>query len=240
MNVSEINELLAKYTAEDRIKWAVQEFGDKAVLLSSMQKTAAVLMHMFHSLKLANEILFVDTGFHFYDTLRIRDLYQREYNLNIVTLYPKLTPQEQEDKYGEVLWRFVDGQTVCCRERKEIPFLEHIKAHGKEMVMTGLMKAEGGQRAWIKAFGKDPRINGYSFRPIYDWTEEQVMAYLKEHSVPVHRLHSLSYPSIGCHTCTTPVMPGEDPRAGRWRHLQEPGKDGVQYCGINFSDGSGI
>ncbi|MSS72597.1 MAG: hypothetical protein EXS64_14050 [Candidatus Latescibacteria bacterium] len=80
----------------------------------------------------------------------------------------------------------------------------------------------------------------YTLHPIFDWTDEQVDRYLKENDVPTHPLHERNYPSIGCECCTTPVAPGEDPRAGRWRHLREPGDDGPKYCNINFSDGSGI
>lgn len=234
------NEVLAGMTAVERIQWAVDHFGTHAVLLSSMQKTSSVLMHMFHHLGIDQEILFVDTGYHFHETLWVRDEFMRRYRLNILTLYPTKTPEEQEHLHGRKLYLFQDGQEQCCEFRKEKPFLDHMLGAGHQLVMNGLRRAEGGKRGSIKFLGTDPRFGGYKLNPILDWSDEQLAEYLDTHQVLVHPLHAQSYPSIGCATCTTPVAPGEDPRAGRWRHLRQPDGDGPEYCGINFSDGSGI
>ena len=234
------NEPLRKMSASERVQWAAARFGMDAVLLSSMQKTSSVLMHIFHRLGLAQEILLVDTGFHFPETLGVRDEFQRRYGLNFVTLLPERTPEQQEKDYGKQLYQFVDGQPLCCNLRKEAPFLRHMREHGRQLVMVGLLAAEGGRRRKLEPLTRDPRFDGYALHPLFDWDEGRVAEYLREHQVPVHPLHAQGYPSIGCQTCTTPVKPGEDARAGRWRHLREPGANGPQYCGLNFSDGSGI
>jgi len=240
LGVDEANAKLKSLDAAGRVRWGVETFGENAVLLSSMQKTSSVIVHLFHTLGLTNEVLFVDTGFHFHETLWLRDEFMRRYKLNFVTLYPVLTPAQQEEKYQAKLYNFVDGQPQCCNLRKEEPFTGYVKARGRRLVMTGLMKTEGGKRGKLEPLMKDPRIKGYTLQPIVDWDEAKVEAYLKEHDVPVHPLHAQNYPSIGCQVCTTPVQPGEDPRAGRWRHLRAEGEDGPRYCGINFTDGSGI
>jgi phosphoadenosine phosphosulfate reductase len=240
LDINKTNEKLESMSALDRVGWAAETFGQSAVLLSSMQKTASVLMHLFHRLGLDNEILFVDTGFHFHETLETRDLFMRRFKLNILTLYPQCTPLDQEERYGHKLHLFVDGQKECCRLRKEEPFVAHVREHHRNLVMVGLRRAEGGHRGDLEVLSKDPRVNGYAMRPIVDWTDEQIAAYIDEHDLPTHPLHAQDYPSIGCACCTTPVEPGEDPRAGRWRHLREAGDDGPQYCGINFTDGAGI
>jgi phosphoadenosine phosphosulfate reductase len=234
------NRELASLSARDRIAWGVSRFGQKAVLLSSMQQTSSVLMHLFHAMKLPNEILFVDTGFHFHETLAVRDEFLRRYGLNVVTLYPKNTPERQEQLYGVKLYQFSDGQKQCCDMRKEQPFVEAMKKAGHQLVMNGLRRADGGKRSSIDFLGTDPRFDGYKLNPILDWTDEQLTEYLESNNVFVHPLHAKQYPSIGCACCTTPVEPGEDPRAGRWRHLRTKDDDGPRYCGINFSDGSGI
>ena len=77
-------------------------------------------------------------------------------------------------------------------------------------------------------------------RSRYSAFVQQLEDYLLVHDVPVHRLHSRGYPSVGCQCCTTAVQPGENPRAGRWRHLREAGDDGPVYCNILFTDGGGI
>ncbi len=234
------NKLLQDLTAAERIRWAVETFGRHAILLSSMQSSASVLMHYFHSMELENEILFVDTGYHFRETLLLRDEFIRRYKLNIVTLYPELTPERQERKFEKKLYLFADGQKECCRLRKTVPFLSHMKQHGRKLAMVGLRRSEGGRRAKLSPLLQDPRTQGYTLHPIFEWTDKQIQMYLEEHDVPVHPLHRQNYPSIGCECCTTPVAPGEDPRAGRWRHLVTAGDEGPKYCNINCSDGSGI
>lgn len=227
-------------TAEERIRYGIEHFGKKAVLLSSMQKTASVLMHMFFTLKLQNEILFVDTGFHFHETLALRDRFIREYGLNIVTLYPVQTPDEQEKKFGVKLYKTVDGQPSCCDIRKKQPFLRYMQHQGHQLVIGGLRREEGGARKRTSYLSEDPRFSGYKLNPVLDWSDEQIDTYLAAHNVPVHPLHHACYPSIGCQCCTTPVMPDEERRAGRWRHLRQDGEHAPAYCSINYSDGSGI
>lgn len=234
------NERLRGLEAQDRIRWAVDTFGPHAVLLSSMQRTASVLMHLFHRLGLENEILFADTGFHFRETLALRDEFVRRYRVNLVTLYPEMTPEAQERTFEKKLYLYLDGQKECCRLRKTVPFLDHMKRSGHRLTMVGLRRMEGGRRGQVEPLVPDPRIHGYTLHPIFDWTNEQVVDYLRENTVPEHPLHRRNYPSIGCECCTTPVAPDEHPRAGRWRHLREPGEDGPKYCNINFSDGAGI
>lgn len=240
LGVDESNAKLRPLDAAGRVRWAVETFGENAVLLSSMQKTSSVIVHFFYELGLKNEVLFVDTGYHFHETLWIRDEFMRRYRINMVTLYPELTPAQQEEKYQAKLFNFVDGQPQCCAMRKEEPFINYVKGQGRRLVMTGLMKSEGGKRGKLEPLMKDPRINGFTLQPIFDWDDAQVEDYLKQHDVPVHPLHAKSFPSIGCQVCTTPVKPGEDARAGRWRHLRGEGEEGPRYCGINFTDGSGI
>ena len=240
IDVRKTNELLENKSAQERITYGISQFGTGAVLLSSMQKTASVLMHMFHQLGIDNEILFVDTGYHFHETLALRDEFMRKYKLNIKTLYPTLTPEQQEEHYRCKLYQTVEGQPVCCDVRKGQPFLRYMKREGRQLVFGGRRRAEGSGRANIDVISEDPRFKGYTMNPIVDWTPDMVTDYLTEYTVPVHSLHSLCYPSIGCQCCTTPVLEGEDARAGRWRHLREDGRKGPAYCGINFTDGSGI
>jgi phosphoadenosine phosphosulfate reductase len=241
INLDEVNATLEGKSAKQRIEWAIERFTDSVVLLSSMQKTAAVLMHHFHELALPNEILFVDTGYHFFETLRMRDEYMRRFHLNIVTLYPSLTTEEQETKYGKKLFTCTDGQPDCCHMRKEAPLLEHLARKTSPVVVNGLRRGEGGRRAGIRPLGPDRRTDGYQLSPLCDWSEQDIEDYIARHALPVHPLYLQNYLSIGCYPCTTPVRPGEDARAGRWRHLRPAESDeGPKYCNINFSDGGGI
>jgi phosphoadenosine phosphosulfate reductase len=236
-----MNQALAELPARERLDWAANTFGERLVLLSSMQKTASVLMHMVADLGLAIPVLFLDTGYHFFETLRLRDEYLRRYRLNMITLYPELTTEEQEARHGKKLFTCLDGQPECCRLRKEAPLLAYLKPIASPVVTNGLRREDGGRRASLPALSLDPRTDGYQFSPLYDWTAAEVRAYIDAHHLPVHPLHEQGYPSIGCYPCTTAVRPGEDPRAGRWRHLRPAeGAAGPQYCNVNFTDGGGI
>ncbi|MDR4507202.1 MAG: phosphoadenylyl-sulfate reductase [Candidatus Brocadiaceae bacterium] len=239
-NVTSLNEMLKGMTAMERIRWAINTYGSGAVLLSSMQKSASVIMHLFYKMKLDNAILFVDTGFHFRETLLLRDEIMLRYKLNIITLYPEQTPEQQEKCFGKKLYQDPDGQKKCCLMRKAEPYVCYMKNNTLKIAMIGLRRCEGGQRSKLEPLLRDPRIDGYALHPIFDWSEAQIESYLQENEVPVHPLHAKNYPSIGCECCTTPVKPGEDSRAGRWRHLNKLGSINSKYCNINFSDGSGI
>lgn len=228
--------------ALERIRAIDREYGSKALLLSSMQKTSSVLMHLIHRAEAKTVIFFGDTGFHFHETLAVRDEFIRRYGLKIVTGEPRMTPEEQRRKYGDRhLYLYVDGQPECCDLRKTKPYLKYARLKKIEAKLDGLMRAEGGPRAEIEPIGVEGRLQIPEIHPIFDWNEQQVDEYIKEHDVPVNLLHSRGYPSIGCYTCTTPVTPGEGKRAGRWRHLRADDGKQPEYCHINFTDlGSGI
>jgi len=240
VNLEKTNRMLAEKSALERVAFGIEQFDQGAVLLSSMQKTASVLMHLFHRLDAKNDILFVDTGFHFHETLRLRDEFMRRYRLNIMTLYPDMTPEQQEGEYRCKLYQTERGQPICCDLRKAQPFIKYMNEEKRRLAFGGLRRAEGKARAQLDFVSVDPRFNGYRLNPILDWSEEMVDAYLQEHDVPTHTLHESGYPSVGCQCCTTPVRTGEDARAGRWRHLRGEDDSGPVYCELNFSDGSGI
>src|SRR3982750_356502 len=151
------NAALERLSAFERIRWAVETLSDNVVLLSSMQKTAVVLMPLFHRLDLSDEVLFVDTGYHFFETLKMRDEYMRRYRLNIVTLYPASTIEEQETLHGGKLFAPIEGQPDCCRMRKEAPLLAPLEPKRPPVLVNGLRRAEGGRRGQINPFAVDGR-----------------------------------------------------------------------------------
>lgn len=231
------DEVLRPLDTAGRLRAIDATYGADAMLLASFQKPACVLIHLIAELGLQTTVAFVDTGFHFPETLALRDEYITRYGVPIATYSPELTPKEQEERYGLVLYDYVDGQPLCCEMRKEEPFLRAAK--GKRATMNGLMAAEGGARGTLGPVGHDRRLGVPTFHPLFDWTFEAIDEYMATHGLPVHPLYAKDYLSIGCAPCTTPVLPGEDRRAGRWRHLRAEGKR-VLYCGINYSDGGGI
>lgn len=229
-----------RMSAEERLQTVDRHFGSDALLLTSLQKPSGVLMHMIQKLKLSTFVLFVDTQFHFKETLDLRDEFTRRYDLRIHTAYPEQTPEQQEETYGCKLYNFVDGQPTCCNLRKEEPFLRVARERKVRAQIGSRMRSEEGARKNVRPIEWDPRLSTPIYNVIYDWTEQQIEDYTSANGIPVHALYAKGYPSIGCAPCTTPVYAGEDKRAGRWRHLRQADGSQPQYCNINFGDGGGI
>lgn len=224
-----LNKTFDDQTPEELLRWAKEIFGSRVAAISAMQQSGNVICHMIHRLQLDIPILFVDTGVMFQETLETRDRIAREYQLNVRTLTPELTMAEQTEKYG-VLYLSVEGQKQCCHMRKVEPLL---KIKGEFDALIGsLRRADGGKRGDCPIIAVDPEMNALRINPLANFTDEQLEAYIQQHSVITNPLHAQGYATIGCNRCTTPVLPQEPKRAGRWRHL---GPWSI-YCGINPTD----
>ncbi len=217
---------------EDLLRWAKATFGSRLAALSAMQKAGSVVCHMLHSCQLDIPVLFVDTGVMFAETLNTRDRLAREYGLNIVTLHPELTMDQQTEKHG-VLYLSPDGQKDCCRMRKIEPLRS---ARGRYDGLIGsLRRAEGGRRGDVPILSVDPEMNAVRINPLARFSDAEMENYIAEHQVIINPLHHQGFSTIGCNRCTTPVLPSEPPRAGRWRHLGP----WSAYCHINPTDFDG-
>lgn len=224
-----LNQTFDDRNPADLLRWAKQVFGDRIAALSAMQMAGSVVAHMMSQLKLETPILFVDTGVNFQETLDTRDRIAKDYGLNVITLHPQLTMAEQTAKYG-VLYLTVEGQQQCCEMRKTEPMLQ-VKGQ-YDCLIGSLRRAEGGKRNRCPIVSVDPPMNCVRVNPLANFTDEQMDAYIAEHHLIVNPLHEQGFTTISCNRCTTPVLPNEPKRAGRWRHL---GPWSV-YCGINPTD----
>ncbi len=231
-DLASLNQTFEERTPQELLRWAKSVFGDRLAALSAMQMAGSVVCHMLSKLKVGAPVLFVDTGVNFQETLDTRDRLAAEYGLEIITLHPKLTMSEQTEKHG-VLYLTVEGQQHCCEMRKTEPLLT---AKGRfDCLIGSLRRAEGGKRNRFPILSVDPPMNCIRVNPLANFHDDQVAAYIAEHKVIVNPLHSQGFATISCNRCTTPVLPNEPKRAGRWRHL---GPWSV-YCGINPTDVDG-
>jgi phosphoadenosine phosphosulfate reductase len=217
------------------VRFVVDTFGDRAAILSSMQRGDTALCHLVGHAGERLDVLFVDTGVLHPETLATRDaLAAQGTNLRVVTLHPAHTFAAQTAEHG-VLYLSKQGQEQCCELRKTAPLLT---TRGRyDALVSALRRSEGGARANIEVFGVDPAMNAVRVHPFafLDEGRNGLDAYLRDHpDVVMNPLHAMGFPSIGCYTCTTPVLPDEPERAGRWRHLAN-----VTYCGINPVDRGG-
>ncbi len=197
------------------------ELAGQVALVSSFGAEAAVLLHLVASVDPATPVLFTDTGHHFPETLAYRDELTAQLGLTDVrTIHPDPARLAQRDRAGERHAYDPDG---CCGLRKVEPL---------ERALTGFAAWISGRKAFQAATRTAlPRFESEADRlkinPLADWTTADLAAYARAHALPPHPLVGQGYPSIGCAPCTTPVRPGEDARAGRWRDT------GKVECGIH-------
>lgn len=212
------------------LQFVRETFGDRAAILSSMQRSGTALCHLADRAGLRFDVLFVDTGVLHNETLRTRDALALSHpNLRVVTLAPERTFAEQTAAEG-LLYLSREGQERCCDLRKSAPLAT---VRGRyDALLSALRRDEGGARQAVEPFGLDPAMNAFRVHPFFATTREALDAYLADHPLAViNPLHAMGFPTIGCFPCTTPVLPDEPERSGRWRHLAS-----VQYCGINPID----
>jgi phosphoadenosine phosphosulfate reductase len=214
----------------DVLRFVADAFGRRAAILCSMQRADAALCHLADAAGWRADVLFVDTGVLHAETLATRDrLAAAHPGLDVITLRPARTFAEQTVELG-VLYLSQEGQERCCDLRKSAP-LRALRGR-YDALLTPIRRAEGGVRAAVLPFGLDPAMNALRVNPFAWLPAGGLEAYLDAHpDVVVNPLHSMGFPTIGCFPCTTPVLPDEPERAGRWRHLAS-----VAYCGINPVD----
>jgi phosphoadenosine phosphosulfate reductase len=190
--------------------WAGRAFGKGLAVTAAMGDT--VLTHLASRAVPGVNVLFVDTGYHFVETIGTAGAMAATYPVRMLTIRPKESREEHEAKRGE-LWR--TDPDACCALRKVAPLDSALRGH--TAWATGLRRDESQTRADTPTVGWDAKRGLLKLAPIAAWTDDDVEAYLEAHpDVLANPLLQLGYRSIGCAPCTRAVRPGEDARAGRW------------------------
>ena len=207
--------------AREVLRWAHETFGDRLTTASSMGDE--VLVHLLGTTLRDADVFFLDTGYHFAETLGTRDAYDAMLPVRIRTILPRLTVAEQDAEHGP---RLHDRDpNLCCAMRKVEPLDRALS--DKDAWVTGMRREDAPTRTDIELVGWDERRGMVKLNPIAGWTQDDVDRYVEEHGVFLNPLRQSGYASIGCAPCTRPVAEGEDPRAGRWS-----GSDKVE-CGLH-------
>jgi phosphoadenosine phosphosulfate reductase len=207
--------------AREALRWAADAFGDRLTVASSMGDE--VLVHLVGTTVPGADVFFLDTGYHFAETLGTRDAYQAMLPLRIRTILPLLTVAQQDAEHGP---RLHDRDPdACCAMRKVEPLNRALEGH--DGWVTGMRRADAPTRNDVDLVGWDERRGMVKLNPLAAWTDEDVERYVAEHGVFLNPLRQEGYASIGCAPCTRPVADGEDARAGRWA-----GKDKTE-CGLH-------
>ncbi|MEE4595731.1 phosphoadenylyl-sulfate reductase [Streptomyces sp. DSM 41524] len=196
--------------ALDILRWAADTFGSRFCVTSSMED--AVVAHLASRAFPGVDVVFLDTGYHFPETIGTRDAVAAVMDVNVITLTPRQTVAEQDAEYGP---RLHDrNPDLCCALRKVQPLEEGLREY--DAWATGLRRDESPTRANTPVVGWDARRRKVKISPIARWTQAEVEAYVAEHGVLTNPLLMDGYPSIGCAPCTRRVLEGEDNRSGRW------------------------
>jgi len=192
------------------LAWAAETFGEGLIVASNMQD--AVLVALGADARPGVDVLFLETGYHFAETLGTRDAVAQVYGVRIVQAEPDLTVPEQDELLGKDLFATDPGR--CCNLRKVVPLQRTLARY--DAWVTGVRRVEAPTRATTPLVTWDERHGLVKVNPIAHWSDEQMAAYIREHAVLVNPLVDAGYPSIGCAPCTAKPAPGADPRSGRW------------------------
>ncbi|MFJ9785807.1 phosphoadenylyl-sulfate reductase [Amycolatopsis sp. NPDC101161] len=202
---------LADATADEAIRWTVETFGDDFIVASNMQD--AVLIDLATKVKSDVDILFLETGYHFPETIGTRDAVQTVYpDVKIVNAQAEQSVAEQDAEYGAKLHD--RDPTLCCNLRKVVPLRKTLANYSAWV--TGVRRVDAPTRANTPIVTWDDRNGLVKVNPIAAWTDDEFNGYIREHGILENPLVSIGYLSIGCAPCTARVEPGQDPRSGRW------------------------
>jgi phosphoadenosine phosphosulfate reductase len=197
-------------SAEEVVEWALGEFGERFCVTSSFAD--AVLVHVVSKVAPGIDVVFLDTGLHFAETLRVREIVQRTLPVTVRSIRPDQTVAEQADEYGPKLW--ARNPDECCALRKIEPLERALDRY--DAWAAGLRRDESPSRANTPVVQFEAARGKVKVSPLYNWTQADVDAYISRHNVPVNALLRQGYASVGCWPCTRRTPPGSDPRAGRW------------------------
>lgn len=201
---------LDREPAEKIVEWALATFGERFCVTSSFAD--AVLVHVVSQVAPGVEVVFLDTGLHFAQTLRVRDTVAATMPVVVKSITPRLTVGQQDGLHGPRL--FARDPDECCALRKVEPLERALEPY--DAWAAGLRRDEGPTRANTPVVGFEPSRGKVKVAPLAYWTQADVDAYIARYDVPVNELIRQGYASVGCWPCTRKTAPGEDPRAGRW------------------------
>ena len=214
---------LAEASAAEVVAWAAATFGRSLAVACSMAGDT-VLPHLVATVLPGVDVLFLDTGYHFAETIGTRDALAAVLDVQIIDVLAQHSVAEQDAAYGPRLHE--RNPTLCCQLRKVDPI--NAELAGYEAWVTGIRREDNALRANAGLVEWDATHQMVKLNPLAAWSFDDLIGYAGAHSVPVNLLLTDGYPSIGCAPCTRRVAPGEDPRAGRWAGLTKT------ECGLHL------
>jgi phosphoadenosine phosphosulfate reductase len=196
-------------SAHEIIQWAARTFGERFAVTASMAD--GVLSHVAGDAVPGITVLFLDTGYHFAETIGTRDAIAATYPVKVETIMHPLRVPEHEAEYGRL---YEIDPDLCCAIRKVWPLDRALRPY--DAWAGGVRRSESITRSDTPVVAWDAKRRKVKINPLATWSDAQVDAYVAEHDILVNPLREIGYTSIGCEPCTRPVAPGQDSRSGRW------------------------
>jgi len=205
---------------QEVLAYALERYFPGIVLACSFGAEDVALVDMIHRINPRTPLFYLDTDFLFKETYELRDRIVDRYGLvpgQMIQVTSLFTPDEQAARYGEALWSRDPDR--CCQLRKVEPLARAL--NGYAAWITGIRRDQVITRANAGLVEWDKKFQLIKFNPVARWGQADVWTYIRANEVPYNPLHDRNYPSIGCTHCTAPVLPGEDPRSGRWKNFEK-------------------
>lgn len=223
-DIEALNAKFEKEQPEVILRWAIHEFRPRVALSSSFQTESIALLHMASQIDPNVKIFFLETGFHFKETLDFKKLVIERLGLkNVEDL--KADPKAREELIKQYQNEpYKHNPDLCCQINKVEPLERAMK--GLDAWVSGIRRSQSKTRKDIKII-EEYQDGLYKINPLANVTSGDIWWYIKEHNLPKHELFDKGYLSIGCWPCTKPIQPGDDERSGRWAGLEKT------ECGIH-------
>jgi thioredoxin-dependent adenylylsulfate APS reductase len=243
---SEVFDLIRSGDAEswnvaEILGWAIKNFSPRLALSCSFgAREGMVLLDMLHRIDPATRVFSLDTGRVPQQSYDLMDRVRDRYGTPVEVIFPRAEDVEVmvREEGLNLFYESIEKRQRCCGIRKVEPLRRYLV--GLDAWISGLRRDQNVTRADTPKIEIDESHGGIiKLNPIADWSEEQVRAYVRDHNVPINRLHGEGYPTVGCTPCSRAVAPGDDPRSGRW-WWENPE---TRECGIHVDEedqGSGI
>ena len=222
--IAELKREFEKKSLQEIIVRAHEEFGNGLAMTTAFGYSGIVLMSFIKDIIPDLPIYFIDTRFHFEETLKLAEKIEKEWKLNIIKISTQYTEEELKEIMGREAYK--TNPDLCCNYRKVEPLLRILKT--KSAWLSSIRRDQAVTREKVDVIEIDGR-GVIKINPLYNWTKDKTWMYIRKYDLPYNPLHDQYYPSIGCKPCTFPVDKGGSERDGRWRGMTKI------ECGIHVN-----
>jgi phosphoadenosine phosphosulfate reductase len=214
--INQWNDSLSNYSPEQVLEFFIEQFGSKLAFASSLGLEDQVITHMISGINKTTKIFTLDTGRLFPETYSLISRTNERYDISIQIYFPDSGNVEKmvNIKGINLFYESIENRKECCGVRKIEPLKRAFE--GLDAWVCGLRRSQSVTRSDMNLVEWDAANKLIKINPIIDWSDEDVMDYIRKNKIPYNVLHDRGFPSIGCQPCTRAIKTGEDIRAGRW------------------------